>query len=142
MLHPPTINSESTESWGSMVTLQRRAKDALSAAPGTPGIMREFAFQADDALVIRARVDAGNVSGWHHHGDYDVYGYVVVGVIRFEGSPGGHDTIDVGRGDFFHVPARLVNRDVNPSPTESHEVILFLRGHGPMVVNVDGSDPA
>ena len=125
-----------------MATLQCRAKDALSAAPGTPGITREVAFQADDARVIRARVEARNVSGWHHHGDYDVYGYVVSGVIRFEGGPSGQESIDVRQGDFFHVPARLVHRDVNPSPTESHEVVLFLSGSGLMVVNVDGPAPA
>ena len=125
-----------------MTTLQCRSQDSLSPAPATPGIVREFAFQADDALVVRARVDPGNVSGWHHHGDYDVYGYVVSGVIRFEGGPGGGDNIDVRAGDFFHVPARLIHRDVNPSVSEGHEVILFLFGSGLMVVNVDGPEDA
>ncbi len=125
-----------------MTTLQSRQKDALVEAPGTPGIVREIAFTGDDARVIRARVEPGIVSGWHHHGDNDVYGYVVSGSIRFEGGPGGTDMIAVGQGDFFHVPARAVHRDVNPSAIEGHEVILFLRGSGPVVVNVDGPDPA
>jgi uncharacterized RmlC-like cupin family protein len=123
-----------------VTTLQRRSKDGLAPAPGTPGILREFAFQADDALVLRARVEPGNVSGWHHHGEYDIYGYVVTGVIRFEGGPGGTDRIDVGAGDFFHVPAHRIHRDVNPSASEGHEVILFLSGSGDMVVNVDGPE--
>jgi quercetin dioxygenase-like cupin family protein len=123
-------------------TLQSRSKDALSGAPATPGIVREFAFKAADALVIRARVEPGVVSGWHHHGDYDVYGYVVSGTMRFEGGPGGHDSITVTAGDFFHVPAQLVHRDINPSTSEGHEGILFLSGSGPMVVNVDGPEPA
>jgi hypothetical protein len=38
------------------------------------------------------------------------------------------------------VPPRAVHRDVNPSPTQSQEVILFLRGTGAMVVNVTGPD--
>ncbi len=123
-----------------MVTLRGKKQDALTDAPGTPGIVRQFAFQDDDALVIRARVEPGIVSGWHHHGNHDVYGYVVAGTIRFESGPGGRDAISVSEGDFFHVPARAVHRDVNPSSTEGHEVILFLPGHGPMVVNVDGPD--
>jgi hypothetical protein len=35
-----------------------------------------------------------------------------------------------------------VHRDVNPSDTEGQEAILFLRGSGPMVVNVEGPDLA
>jgi mannose-6-phosphate isomerase-like protein (cupin superfamily) len=89
-----------------------------------------------------ARADPGVVSGWHHHRDYDVYGYIVRGSARFENGPGGRDAISVGPGDFFHVPARTVHRDVNPSGTEGQEVILFLRGSGPMVINVEGPDPA
>jgi quercetin dioxygenase-like cupin family protein len=35
-------------------------------------------------MVVRSRVDPGVVSGWHHHGDYGIYGYVVSGSARFE----------------------------------------------------------
>jgi uncharacterized RmlC-like cupin family protein len=93
-------------------------------------------------MVIRSRVEPGVVSGWHHHGDYDIYGYIVSGAARFGSGPGGRDAISVGPGDFFRVPARTVHRDVNPSSKEGQEIILFLRGSGPMVVNVEGPDPA
>jgi quercetin dioxygenase-like cupin family protein len=125
-----------------MAKIQGLAKDALSGAPGSPGIIRHMAFQGEGFLVVRSRANPGISSGWHHHGDYDVYGYLVAGVVRFECGPGGREAVSVGPGDFFHVPARTVHRDVNPSTTEGQEVILFLRGAGPMVVNVDGPDPA
>ncbi len=125
-----------------MAKIRGLANDTLSEAPGSPGIYRHLAFKGDDFLVVRSRVDPGVVSGWHHHGDYDVYGYVVRGSVSFEGGPDGRDAISVGSGDFFHVPAHTVHRDVNPSGTEGQEVILFLRGSGPMVVNVEGPDPA
>ncbi len=124
-----------------MAKIQGLAKDALSGAPGSQGITRHMAFRGEGFLIVRSRVDLGVVSGWHHHGDYDVYGYMVSGVARFEGGPGGGHAISVGPGDFFHVPARSVHRDVNPSTIEGQEVILFLRGTGPTVVNVDGPDP-
>ena len=92
--------------------------------------------------MVRSRVDPGVVSSWHHHGDYEIYGHVVTGSARFENGPGGRDATSVAPGDFFHVPARTVHRDVNPSETEGQEVILFLRGSGPMVVNVDGPESA
>jgi uncharacterized RmlC-like cupin family protein len=125
-----------------MGKIQGLAKDALSEAAGSPGITRHKAFQGEGVLVVRSRADPGVVSGWHHHGDHDVYGYIIAGVVRFEGGPGGRDVVSVGAGDFFHVPARTVHRDVNPSQSEGQEVILFLKGAGPMVVNVDGPDQA
>ncbi|HEY6101665.1 MAG TPA: cupin domain-containing protein [bacterium] len=125
-----------------MAKIQGLGKDVLPGAPGSPGITRHMAFQGEGFLVVRSRADPGVLSGWHHHGDHDVYGYMVSGVARFEGGPGGRDAVSVGPGDFFYVPARTVHRDVNPSATEGQEVILFLRGGGPMVVNVDGPDRA
>jgi quercetin dioxygenase-like cupin family protein len=121
-----------------MATLRGVTHDALSPAPGTPGIVRELAFAGDDVRVLRARGEPGIVSGWHHHGDHDVYGYVAAGTVHFEGGPGGRDRITVGQGDFFHVPAHLVHRERNPSDRDGQEIILFLRGSGPMSVNVDG----
>ena len=108
-----------------MAKIQGLTKDALSGAPGSQGITRHMAFRGEGFLIVRSRVDPGVVSGWHHHGDYDVYGYA----------------ISVGPGDFFHVPARSIHRDVNPSTIEGQEVVLFLRGTGPMVVNAEGPDP-
>ena len=86
---------------------------------------------------MRARAEANAASGWHHHGDHDVLGYVVRGAARFEFGPGGTDSVQVGEGGFFHVPAQLVHRDVNPLDLPQ-EIILTLVGAGPLVVNVDG----
>jgi len=115
-------------------------QDALSKAPSSPGITRYFAFKGDGHLVVRAYIEPGTSSGWHHHGDYDVYGYIVTGVARFEYSLQKEDAISVGPGDFFHVPSHTVHRDVNPSSNERQEVILFLRGSGELVINVDGPE--
>ncbi len=59
-----------------MVKIQGLAKDALSGAPGSQDITRHIAFRGEGFLIVRSRVDPGVVSGWHHHGDYDVYGYM------------------------------------------------------------------
>jgi len=125
-----------------MAKIRGLQKDSLSEAPRSPGIARHLAFQGDDFLVVRSRVDPGVVSGWQHHGDYDVYGYIVSGSASFEDGPGGKDAISVGPGDFFHVPAHTVHSNVNNSVSEAQELILFLRGSGPMVINVEGPDQA
>ena len=114
---------------------------ALLQGPGSPGITRHLAFKGEGLLVVRAHGEPGTISGWHHHGEYEVYGYMISGSARLESGPGGVDFTSVGPGDFFYVPPQYIHRDVNPSQTQGQEVILFLRGRGPMVVNVDAPDP-
>jgi uncharacterized RmlC-like cupin family protein len=113
--------------------------DGLRAGATTPGLTREFALETGAATVMRARAEAGARSGWHHHGARDVLGYVVVGRARFEFGPGGTESVDVETGGFFHVPAGLVHRDVNPSHSPQ-EIVMTVVGSGPLVVNVDGPD--
>ena len=111
--------------------------NALRPGATTPGVTRELALEIKDATVMRARAEAGASSGWHHHGERDVLGYVVLGRARFEFGPGGAQTVDVETGGFFHVPAGLVHRDINPSDGPQ-EIIMTVVGSGPLVVNVDG----
>jgi quercetin dioxygenase-like cupin family protein len=125
-----------------MPTIQALAKDTLSESPSSPGITRHLAFKGEDYLVLRSRTEPGTVSGWHHHGDHEVYGYVASGSASFETGPGGTDAVFIGSGGFFHVPPNTVHREINPSATEGNEVILFLVGTGPLVDNVEGPDHA
>lgn len=114
----------------------------LQVAPGTPGLVRRFAFREDSFDIIHVRGGPGIESAWHHHGGHDVYGFVIAGRMRLEGDAAGTDAIEVGPGDFFHVPAGLIHRDVNPSDTEPQEGLLYMVGDGPIVVNVDGPEAA
>jgi quercetin dioxygenase-like cupin family protein len=114
--------------------------DGLSAAAPTPGVLREIAVDTARATLMRARAEGGAVSGWHHHGDRDVLGHVVRGRARFEFGPGGRESTEVDEGGFFHVPAGLIHREVNPLDAPQ-EIILTVVGEGPLVVNVDGPSP-
>jgi quercetin dioxygenase-like cupin family protein len=111
--------------------------EGLTAGAATPGVVRETAFDTRRATLMRARAEPGAASGWHHHGERDVLGHVVRGRARFEFGPGGRDSTEVDEGGFFHVPAGLVHRDVNPLD-EPQEIVLTVVGDGPLVVNVDG----
>jgi quercetin dioxygenase-like cupin family protein len=81
-----------------MARIRALGKDALADAAGSPGIARHKAFSGDGFQVVRSRVDPGVISGWHHHGAYGVYGYMLSGTARFEGGPGGREAISVGPG--------------------------------------------
>jgi len=98
-----------------------------------------LAFDTQRAMLVRARVEGSIASGWHHHGDREVLGHVLRGRARFEFGPGGDHSTEVEEGGFFHVPAGLVHRDVNPTE-EPQEMILSFVGSGPLVVNVDGPE--
>jgi uncharacterized RmlC-like cupin family protein len=103
-------------------------------------VLREAAFELAGATLMRARAEPRAASGWHHHGARDVLGYVVRGRARFEFGPAGAASTEVEEGGFFHVPAGLVHRDVNPAD-EPQEIVLAVVGDGPLVVNVDGPPP-
>jgi uncharacterized RmlC-like cupin family protein len=111
--------------------------DALRPGASTPGVVRETAFETGRATLMRARAEPRTASGWHHHGDRDVLGYVVRGRARFEFGAGGRGSVEIDERGFFRVPAGLVHRDVNPLD-EPQEIVLAVVGDGPLVVNLDG----
>ena len=115
------------------------AAQGLPTAPATPGLVRELAFDTAGAMLVRVHCDGGVSSGWHHHGDREVLGHVMRGRVRFEFGPGGRESTEVEEGGYFHVPAGLVHRDVNPTDVPQDLVIAFV-GSGPLVVNVDGPE--
>src|SRR3989442_12322390 len=91
----------------------------LKKGESTPGIFREKAFESSNVLVSRTRLDRGAVSGWHHHGTHELYGFLVSGQLRLEYGPKGADAAGGGPGDFFPVPPGPRARDGNPAPARA-----------------------
>src|SRR5881628_4258219 len=110
----------------------------LKKGESTSGIVREKAFESDTVLVSRTRLDRGAVSGWHHHGTRNLYGFLVSGRLRLEYGAAGSEAAIIGPGDFFHIPPGLVHRDVNPDGARGLIVVNIIVGSGVPVVNVDG----
>src|SRR2546425_7398655 len=110
----------------------------LKKGESTPGIFREKAFQSSNVLVSRTRLERGAVSGWHHHGTHELYGFLVSGQLRLEYGPKGADAAVLGPGDLLPVPPGLVHRDVNPDRTHELAIVNILVGSGVPGVKVDG----
>jgi uncharacterized RmlC-like cupin family protein len=110
--------------------------DRLTEIDPTPGIIREIAFATDRVILVRARAEGGVASGWHHHGDREVLGYLVKGRAPVAFGSGGTERTEVEEGGFFYVPLGLVHRDVNPTD-EPQEFVLAFVDQGPLVVNVE-----
>ena len=107
----------------------------------TPGMRREQAAATDRSWAGHVTTEAGMVSGWHHHGDYESHIYVVSGVMRVESGPGGQDVVDAQPGDFVFVPPHAVHREGNPGSEEA-TVVVVRAGAGEAVFNVDGPSGA
>lgn len=115
--------------------------DQLREAEGTPRLNRRVAFEAQGHWFGHVEAEPETMSGWHHHGDNVTIGYVLRGKITFEFGPRGQQQIEVDEGEYFEVPKHLVHREGNMS-TETGEIILGRVGEGPVVLPVDGPDPA
>lgn len=119
----------------------RRVRPA-ERVPGqaTSGMHREEALATDRLWAGYVTTDAGSVSGWHHHGDYETSIYVVAGKLRMESGPGGAHVVDAGAGDFVYVPPGAIHREGNPSE-ETAGLVVVRSGEGEAVINVGGPAP-
>jgi uncharacterized RmlC-like cupin family protein len=113
-----------------------RPQDRTLGAP-TPGMTREEAVATDRSWGGVARTEAGMVSGWHHHGDFESTIYVLSGVLRMEFGPRGIEVLDAGPGDFLFVAPGAIHRESNPGQEEAR-IVVVRSGSGEPVFNVDG----
>ncbi len=116
----------------------RRPAD-LVAGPPTPGVERLEAFADEGRWVGLTRTEPGVVSGWHHHGVHDTYFYVLSGAARIELAGG--QSVEVGAGDFAHLPAGVVHREGTPGQVPLEAVVVRL-GLGPQVFAVPDPEDA
>ncbi|HEY7606141.1 MAG TPA: cupin domain-containing protein [Actinomycetota bacterium] len=105
--------------------------------PSTPGMDRQEAVATDGMWSGVARTEAGMMSGWHHHGEYETTIYVLTGSLRMAFGPDGSRTLDAGPGDFVYVPKGAVHRESNPS-TGPADIVVVRAGRGESTINVDG----
>jgi uncharacterized RmlC-like cupin family protein len=113
---------------------QRRAPDG----PATPGMHRLEALAEDGAWLGTVTTEPDTLSGWHHHGDYETYIYVLSGSARLDTfEAGGILRHDAPAGSFIVVPRRTVHREGSASP-DGVEAVLVRIGRGQVVFPVEG----
>ena len=134
------VGSLATTLSHSTVKLIRAADRTLGAAQ-TPGMIREAALESEDIWAGIARTQPGNMSGWHHHGQWDTIAYVIAGMVHLEFGPGGCQAVEAHPGDFLLIPPGEIHRESNPS-AEEQRLVIVRRGSGPVVINVASAAPA
>jgi uncharacterized RmlC-like cupin family protein len=105
--------------------------------PSTPGMDRQQAVATNSMWSGVARTEAGMVSGWHHHGEYETTITVLTGALLMEFGPSGSSTVAASPGDFVYVPKGAVHRERNPS-AEPADIVVVRAGWGESTINVDG----
>ena len=121
--------------------VRRIGPDERRAGPATPGMVREEAVSTERSWAGLVATEAGMVSGWHHHAEYETTIYVLTGALRMEFGPGGAGSLDAGPGDFVFVAPNAVHRESNPTD-EASRIVVWRSGSGEAVVNVDGPQSA
>ncbi|HET8569511.1 MAG TPA: cupin domain-containing protein [Candidatus Limnocylindria bacterium] len=120
----------------SLVRASERTTDTVQSG----GMIREAAFATGAAWAGLVRTSPGMASGWHHHGTYETFIYVLEGRVFLEFGPGGRERVEGGPGDFFRVPAGTIHRESNPAASEGR-IVVVRTGTGAPVVNVEGPEP-
>lgn len=111
--------------------------DDLEADESTPGVVRELIFHTENNVMVRSRIGGGTKSGWHHHGERQVYGYIIEGAGWVEFGPDGSEKMVAKAGEYFTIEPGTIHRDVNAGEEDAVVLVCFV-GTGPMVVNVEG----
>jgi uncharacterized RmlC-like cupin family protein len=106
--------------------------------PTTPGMHRLEALFEEGAWLGTVMTDPNTISGWHHHGGYQTYIYVLSGAARLDTFEGGEiRRHEAPAGSFIDVPPGTVHREGSASPT-GMEAVLVRIGGGQVVFPVDG----
>lgn len=107
----------------------------------TPGSLRLAAVCAE--LDVRSGlwggtflVEPGAQTGIHHHGMQETVVYVLEGESLVQWGERGEHAVRVHAGDFLHVPAWLVHREINPSQDLPFRWIVVRSSSEPIVVNL------
>lgn len=106
----------------------------------TPGSLRLAAVSADVGVQSGLWggtfvVEPGARTGIHHHGAQETIAYVLEGESYVKWGEHGEHSVTARAGDFLHIPAWLVHREINRS-TAPFRWVVIRSSSEPVVVNL------
>jgi quercetin dioxygenase-like cupin family protein len=113
-------------------------EDLVRPEQQTTGMLREEAFATENLWIGVVRAEPEQLTGWHHHGEWDTYAYVLSGALRLESAPAGTETKEARAGDFLFIPKHAVHREGSGGP--GFEAVAIRVGGGPILLNVEGPE--
>lgn len=120
------------------ILVYHQAEGSVKTAQ-TEGMLRKELVTTPDAWVGMVSTESGFVSGWHHHGDFETFIYVISGEIKMEFGKDGKENCIAKPGEVLYVPKETVHRESNPS--REKQLLFGVRvGKGAPVFNVDSPE--
>jgi uncharacterized RmlC-like cupin family protein len=119
--------------------IRRIASASLERVETWPGVARQEAITAGVMWSGLAHLEPSAATEWHHHGRHETSLYVVSGTVRLEFGRQGADALEATTGDFVHVPAGIVHRELNTGSTPAITV-MTRAGEGQAMHAVDGPE--
>ena len=110
--------------------------------PPTAGMDRKAAINfaragAQKLWAGTVRIHPAAKTGAHHHGPPESGIYIVKGRARMRWGEHLEFTAEAGPGDFIYVPPYVPHQEINASPTEVLECVLFRSAGEAVAVNRD-----
>ena len=107
----------------------------------TPGSQRLAAISPDMGIHSALwggtfLVEPGAQTGIHHHGPQETVAYVLAGESFIQWGERGEHSLTARTGDFLHVPAYLVHREINRSKDTPFRWVVIRSTSEPIVVNL------
>lgn len=112
------------------------SRSELVAGSSTPGLSRAEAISTDTLWGGMMTMEAGAVSGWHHHAEFETLVFVLRGALRVDYGANGSESVVAGAGEFLYIPGDTVHREAAAGAGEV-AVVAVRAGSGVPVVNVD-----
>lgn len=81
-------------------------------------------------------VEPGMQTGIHHHGAQETVAYVLAGESFIQWGAKGEHSFTARAGDFLHVPAWIVHREINRSEDTAFRWVVIRSSAEPIVVNL------
>ena len=120
VVHPNQFNQETSQTPGS-----------LRLAAVSPGLGIHSGLWGGTFLV-----EPGAQTGIHHHGSQETVAYVLDGESYVQWGERGEHSVVARAGDFLHIPAWLVHREINRSKDVAFRWVVIRSSSEPIVVNL------
>jgi uncharacterized RmlC-like cupin family protein len=127
------------EAWKSAVRVVRgeSLEQALARAGGRATAIDFAGIGGTKTWIGTVKMDAGAVTGAHHHGRHEVAIYITAGFLEIRWGDRLEYSAEVGPGDFAYFEPFVPHQERNPSGKESVAYIAIRSDNERIVVPLD-----
>ncbi|MCH8906215.1 MAG: cupin domain-containing protein [Candidatus Heimdallarchaeota archaeon] len=93
-------------------------------------------IKTENAILEFVTSNSGSISNWHHHGEYDIFNYIISGIKEFLLGSNDEQVITAKPGDLVHIAPNTIHRESNPSDQPT-KYLLIRVGTGQSLFLVD-----